>query len=147
LMIEPGRSIVADAGLLLARVLVVKQRARRQIVVVDAGMTELIRPALYDAYHPIVPLQAHSAAEVLSDVVGPVCESADAFAHDRLLLPMQRGDLLAITHAGAYGMSMASNYNSRLRPAEVMVDGASASLVRKRETMEDLLGAEVIGDT
>src|SRR3990172_5994596 len=143
LMIEPGRSIVADAGLLLTCVLYVKQRAGRQIVVVDAGMTDLIRPALYDAYHPIVPLQAHSATGVLSDVVGPVCESADAFAHDRPLPPMQRGDLLAITHAGAYGMSMASNYNSRLRPAEVLVDGASAWLIRRRETMEDLLAMEV----
>lgn len=147
LMIEPGRSIIADAGLLLARVLYVKRRAGRQVVVVDAGMTDLIRPALYDAYHPIIPLRAHSATGVLSDVVGPVCESADAFAHDRPLPPMQRGDLLVITHAGAYGMSMASNYNSRLRPAEVLVDGASASLIRRRETMEDLLGAEVINNT
>ena len=143
LMIEPGRSIVADAGVLLARVLYVKQRAGRQVIVVDAGMTELIRPALYGAYHPIVPLQTHGAAEVLSDVVWPVCESADAFARDRPLPPMQRGDLLAITHAGAYGMSMASNYNSRLRPAEVMIDGAVASLIRRRETIEDLLATEV----
>jgi diaminopimelate decarboxylase len=141
LLIEPGRSIVADAGLLLARVLNVKSRAGRQIVVVDAGMTELIRPALYEAYHPIVPLAARGDS-IPSDVVGPVCESADAFAYDRPLPPLQRGDLLAVTHAGAYGYVMASNYNSRLRPAEVIVDGASVSLIRKRETFEDLLATE-----
>jgi len=143
LLIEPGRSIVAEAGLLLTRVLSVKQRAGRQLVVVDAGMTELIRPALYAAYHPIVPLDAHRADPIPTDVVGPVCESADAFARDRPLPPLKRGALLAITHAGAYGMSMASNYNSRLRPAEVMIDGATISLVRRRETLEDLVSAEM----
>jgi len=146
LLIEPGRSIVADVGLLLTRVLNVKQREGRQMVVVDAGMTELIRPALYGAYHPIVPLDMQQADLVATDVVGPVCESADAFARDRPLPPLKRGDLLAITHAGAYGMSMASNYNSRPRPAEVMVDGALVSLIRKRETFEDLLANEVASD-
>ncbi|MGH2594282.1 MAG: diaminopimelate decarboxylase [Anaerolineae bacterium] len=146
LLIEPGRSIVADAGLLLTRVLNVKQRERRQLVVVDAGMTELIRPALYGAYHPIVPLDMQQADPVATDVVGPVCESADAFARDRPLPPLKRGNLLAITHAGAYGMSMASNYNSRPRPAEVMVDGSAVSLIRKRETFEDLLANEVTSD-
>jgi len=146
LLIEPGRSIVADAGLLLTRVLSVKQRERRQMVVVDAGMTELIRPALYGAYHPIVPLDMQQADPVATDVAGPVCESADAFARDRPLPPLKRGDLLAITHAGAYGMSMASNYNSRPRPAEVMVNGALVSLIRKRETFEDLLANEVTSD-
>ncbi len=142
LLIEPGRSIVAEAGLLLTRALSVKQRGGRQVVVVDAGMTELIRPALYDAYHPIVPLDARRADPILTDVVGPVCESADTFAYDRWLPPLRRGDLLAITHAGAYGTSMASNYNSRLRPAEVLIDGATCSLIRKRETLDDLLANE-----
>jgi len=143
LLIEPGRSIVADAGLLLARVLNVKSRAGRQIVVVDAGMTDLIRPALYEAYHPIVPLAARGDS-IPSDVVGPVCESADAFATDRPLPPLQPGDLLAITHAGAYGYVMASNYNSRPRPAEVLIDGASATLIRRREAFDDLVATEVI---
>ncbi len=142
LLIEPGRSIVADAGLLLARVLNVKSRAGRQIVVVDAGMTDLIRPALYEAYHPIVPLTARGDS-IPSDVVGPVCESADAFAHDRPLPPLQQGDLLAITHAGAYGYAMASNYNSRPRPAEVLIDGASVRLIRRRETFDDLVATEI----
>jgi diaminopimelate decarboxylase len=143
ILIEPGRSIVADAGLLLTRVLSVKQRAGRQVAVVDAGMTDLIRPALYGAYHPIVPVAAQSADPIATDVVGPVCESADAFAHDRLLPPLKRGDLLAITHTGAYGMSMASNYNSRLRPAEVMVDGETGRLIRRRETFDDLVSTEI----
>ncbi len=142
-LIEPGRSIVADAGLLLTRVLNVKQRAGRQVVVVDAGMNDLIRPALYDAYHPIELLEARAADPIPTDVVGPVCESADAFARDRTLPPLRRGDLLAVTYAGAYGMSMASNYNSRPRPAEVLVDGAAHTLIRRRETLEDLLSTEV----
>lgn len=142
ILIEPGRSIIADAGLLLTRVLSVKQRDGRQIVVVDAGMTDLIRPALYDGYHPIIPVGASLGERVISDVVGPVCESADAFAHDRWLPALKRGDLLAITHAGAYGMSMASNYNSRPRPAEVMVNGGTVTLIRKRETFDDLTSLE-----
>lgn len=146
ILIEPGRSIVADAGVLLTRALSVKQRGGRQLVVVDAGMNDLIRPALYGAHHPILPLEARSGERLATDVAGPVCESADAFAHDRMLPPLQRGDLLAITHAGAYGMAMASNYNSRLRPAEVMVDGTTYALIRRRETLEDLLAAEVTGD-
>lgn len=141
-LIEPGRSIVADAGLLLTHVLSVKQRAGRQIVVVDAGMNDLIRPALYDAYHPIVPLEAGNGDLLPSDVVGPVCESADAFAHDRPLPALKRGDLLAITHAGAYGMSMASNYNARPRPAEVLIDDAQHKLIRRREALEDLIAKE-----
>ena len=146
ILIEPGRSIIAEAGLLLTRVLSVKPREGRQIVVVDAGMTDLIRPALYAAYHPILPIDAPGADRVPSDVVGPVCESADAFAHDRQLPLLKRGDLLAITHAGAYGMSMASNYNSRLRPAEVMIDGNAVTLIRRRETYQDLLMTEATSD-
>jgi diaminopimelate decarboxylase len=146
LLIEPGRSIVADAGLLLTRVLNVKRRSGRQIAVVDAGMNDLIRPALYDAFHPIVPIESRAAQAIPSDVVGPVCESADTFARDRPLPPLRRGDLLAVTHAGAYGMSMASNYNTRLRPAEVLVEGAAVSLIRRRESFDDLLASEVIGN-
>jgi diaminopimelate decarboxylase len=143
ILIEPGRFIVADAGLLLTRVLNVKLRAGRQIVVVDAGMNDLIRPALYEAYHPILSLDAPAADPVPTDVVGPVCESADAFARDRLLPPLKRSDLLAITHAGAYGMTMASNYNSRPRVAEVLIAGAAVRLIRRRETFEDLVSTEM----
>jgi diaminopimelate decarboxylase len=142
ILIEPGRAIVADAGLLLTRVLSVKQRAGRQIVVVDAGMNDLLRPALYDAYHPIAPIGVGNGDLLPSDIVGPVCESADAFARDRPLPALKRGDLLAITHAGAYGMSMASNYNARPRPAEVLIDGAQHKLIRRRETLEDLHAKE-----
>lgn len=146
ILIEPGRSIVADAGLLLTRVLSVKQREGRQLAVVDAGMTDLIRPALYEAYHPIAPLRADGGDRVATDVVGPVCESADAFARDRLLPALARGDLLAITHAGAYGMAMASNYNSRPRPAEVLIDGERAALIRRRERYDDLVALELDAD-
>jgi len=143
ILIEPGRSIIADAGVLLTRVLSVKQRDGRQMAVVDAGMNDLVRPALYEAYHPIVPLEVEDSGRVMTDVVGPVCESADAFAHDRLLPRLRRGDLLVVTHACAYGMTMASNYNSRPRPAEVMIDGDLYSLIRERETVEDLVAREV----
>jgi len=143
LLVEPGRAIVAEAGLLLTRVLSAKPRAGRHILVVDAGMTDLMRPALYNAHHPIVPIDVPDADSVMTDVAGPVCESADFFARDRWLPSLKRGDVLAILYAGAYGMSMASNYNSRLRPAEVMVDGTTARLIRRRETMEDLLATEI----
>lgn len=153
-ILEPGRLIVANAGVLVTRVLHVKPAGERRFVIVDAAMTDLIRPALYDAYHFIWPVHAGDAVPqsrgpnqpfdglAVCDVVGPVCESADYLARDRALPPVQRGDLLAVFTAGAYGMSMASQYNSRLRPAEVLVDQRRARLIRRRETIDDLLAPE-----
>jgi diaminopimelate decarboxylase len=149
-LLEPGRYVVAEAGLLVTRVLTVKgphaggERDGKSFVVVDAAMNDLIRPALYDAEHPITPVLAPPAsAEMLrADVVGPVCESGDFLARDRELARPARGDLLAIETAGAYGFAMASQYNSRPRAAEVLVDGADVRLVRRRETIDDLLAPE-----
>jgi diaminopimelate decarboxylase len=140
--IEPGRSISADAGALIATVQYVKPRDGRRIVIVDASMTELIRPALYDAYHHIEAVHVADATDQVADVVGPVCESADMLGVDRALPCVQRGDHLIIFNAGAYGMSMASNYNSRLRPAEVLVEGSTQRLIRRRETWKDLIELE-----
>jgi diaminopimelate decarboxylase len=106
-------------------------------------MNDLIRPALYQAYHEIVPVSPRKGKPRIVDVVGPICESGDFFAHDRQLAPLEPGDLVAILDAGAYGMSESSNYNTRLRPAEVLVEGAKARLIRRRETMADLLAPEI----
>lgn len=153
-ILEPGRSIAANAGVLLTRVLHVKHAGEKCFVIVDASMNELIRPALYGAYHFVWPAAArtfvsHSrGAEqpfrglTRCDVVGPVCESGDFLAQDRLLPPVNRGDLLAVFSAGAYAMVMASQYNSRPRAAEVLVERGSARLIRRRETYEDLVAAE-----
>ncbi len=142
LIIEPGRSIVADAGALIAEVQYVKVRNDRRIIVIDASMTELIRPALYEAYHHIVAINRSDRSDMLADVVGPVCESADVLGTDRDLAAVQRGDRIMIMTAGAYGSSMASNYNSRPRPAEVMIDGDKMQLIRRRETRADLIALE-----
>ncbi|HZY44213.1 MAG TPA: diaminopimelate decarboxylase [Anaerolineae bacterium] len=142
LIIEPGRSIVADAGALIAEVQYVKQRESRRIIVINASMTELIRPALYDAYHHIVAAQPRDDTHALADIVGPVCESADVLGIDREFPEIRRGDRVMIMTTGAYGSSMASNYNSRPRPAEVMVDGAKSHLIRRRETWNDLVALE-----
>jgi diaminopimelate decarboxylase len=142
LAIEPGRSIIADAGALVAQVQYVKERAGRRLVVVDAAMTELLRPALYDAYHFIDAADCDGPSSLPADVVGPVCESADVLGVDRALPAVQPGDTVVIFNAGAYGFSMASNYNSRPRPAEVLVEGVSHRLIRRRETWEDLIGGE-----
>jgi len=139
--LEPGRSIVADAGLLLVSVLYVKHQGGSRFVIVDGSMTELIRPALYSAQHPIAPLRAAPATES-AIVAGPVCESADILHRDAMLPTLSAGDRLAILVAGAYGMSMASNYNQRVRPPEVLVEGASWRVVRRRETWDDLLRLE-----
>jgi diaminopimelate decarboxylase len=154
-ILEPGRSINANAGVLLARVLYVKQGDKRNFVIVDAAMTDLIRPALYSARHFVWPAKLgadqappprlidHQAADgVKVDIVGGVCESSDFLAKDRVLPPMQRGDLLTVFTAGAYGFVMSSQYNSRPRAAEVLVDGATWRVIRRRETYEDLLAAE-----
>jgi diaminopimelate decarboxylase len=140
--IEPGRSIIADTGVLLATVQYIKVREGRRIVVCDASMTELIRPALYDAYHHIVPVKDSKPSPLLTDIVGPVCETSDTLGTDRALAAVARGDRLLIMHAGAYGMSMASNYNSRPRPAEVLVEGKFHRLIRRRETWDDLVKLE-----
>jgi diaminopimelate decarboxylase len=141
-LLEPGRAIVGNAGVLLTRVEYLKTDKSRRFAVVDASMSELIRPALYEAWHDIVPVRADAArASATYDVVGPVCESSDVLGHDRALA-LEAGDLLAILSAGAYAMAMASNYNSRPRPPEVMVDGAGVHLVRSRESVASLHALE-----
>lgn len=144
LLLEPGRSIVASAGVLLTRVIYRKTNGAKKFLVVDAAMNDLIRPSLYQAYHEIVPahLESRSPKKETVDVVGPVCETGDFFARDRDLPLVSDGDLLAILDAGAYGMVLASNYNTRPRPAEVLVDGKSAKLIRRRETTADQLRNE-----
>jgi len=141
IVMEPGRCLVGNAGLLVCRVQYVKDGQVKRFVVVDAGMNDLIRPALYEAYHEIVPVAQRDGTRP-ADVVGPICESSDFFAQDRELPEVVQNDLLAIRGAGAYGFAMASRYNSRPLPAEVMVDGDRAWLVRERETWEDLVRLE-----
>jgi diaminopimelate decarboxylase len=143
LILEPGRSIVAPAGILLTRVLYTKENDRKRFLIVDAGMNDFIRPTLYDAYHSILPVLRTSRKEVAFDVVGPVCESGDFFAKGRVLQECVPGELLAILHAGAYGFSMSSNYNSRRRPAEVLVDGSRFYSIRRRESYQDLVKQEL----
>jgi diaminopimelate decarboxylase len=144
LLIEPGRSIVGNAGVLLTRVLYLKHGEEKNFAVVDAAMNDLIRPALYDVWHDIAPLtQNKTRAAQLYDVVGPVCESGDFLGRDRKLA-VATGDALAIASAGAYGFAMSSNYNTRPRAAEVMVDGERYHIVRRRETFAELLGLETI---
>jgi diaminopimelate decarboxylase len=150
LVFEPGRSLVGNAGLLLTRVEVLKPGEEKHFAVVDAAMNDLMRPALYDAWHDIVRVGADTtvtgatrAAAIPYEIVGPVCESGDFLGHDRLL-SLREGDLLAILSAGAYGMAMASNYNSRPRAAEVMVDGTHAHLIRRRESIAELFALESV---
>ena len=145
LVVEPGRVLVGNAGILLTRVLGRKRVPGRRFVIVDAGMNDLLRPALYGAEHEVVPVRRRRGARVVLDVVGPVCESTDTLASGRRMALPARGDLLAIRTAGAYGMSMASNYNGRPRPAEVLVSGAHFQLVRRRETLGDLWRGESTG--
>lgn len=143
-LVEPGRSIVGEAGVLLTRIEYVKQTAERRFVIADAAMNDLIRPALYAAWHDILPVRARSGSgERLCQVVGPICESGDFLGLDRML-DVEAGDLLIIDCAGAYGMSMSSNYNSRARAPEVMIDGAHAHLIRSRETVDELYAREIL---
>jgi diaminopimelate decarboxylase len=144
LLIEPGRFLVAQAGALVARVLQVKRSGSKTFVITDAGMNDLIRPALYQAHHEIVPVRPRAGKARIVDVVGPVCETGDFFARDRKLAPLEPGDLIALLDAGAYGMAQSSNYNTRLRAAEVLVEGAKPRLIRRRETMTDLLAPEMV---
>ncbi len=136
--IQPGRSIVAQAGVLLTNVIYRKMTEAKTFIIVDSGMNDLIRPSLYNAYHQIVPLRLNGAHGETVDVVGPLCETGDFLARERVLPVVHRGDGLAVTGAGAYGYVLASNYNARPRAAEVLVDGATSSLIRERETIEQL---------
>ena len=143
LMLEPGRSIVANAGILLTRVLYTKENDRKHFMVVDAGMNDFIRPSLYDAIHPVIPATQNNRRSKTQDVVGPVCESGDFFARDRVLQPTNPGELIVIAETGAYGFSMSSNYNSRPRAAEVLVDGKNYSVIRRRESFQNLIHGSV----
>ena len=142
ILIEPGRSIVAEAGLLLTRVLYRKTTGAREFIIVDAAMNDLIRPSLYQAHHEIVPLRKNAGPGITADVVGPVCESGDFLARGREMPNVLPGDLLAICTAGAYGFVAASNYNSRPRPPEILVEGAGFRVIRRRETYQDLVRGE-----
>lgn len=141
-VLEPGRNLVGNAGILVFRVQYIKDHPLKQFIVTDAGMNDLIRPALYQAHHDIVPVRENKQT-VTGDLVGPICETGDFFAADRELPAATQGDLLAARSAGAYGYAMASNYNSRPRPAEIMVDGQTATLVSRRETWHDLVRNEI----
>ncbi|MHC4521181.1 MAG: type III PLP-dependent enzyme domain-containing protein, partial [Planctomycetota bacterium] len=155
LILEPGKSICANAGIMLARVIYTKQGGSKRFVIVDAGMNDLIRPSLYDAFHFIWPTEVESrfapavrskelhieGSEVV-DIVGPICEGADFLAKDRPLPHVERDDLIAVFAAGAYGYTMSSNYNARCRAAEVLVDGDRFQVIRRRETYEDLIAPE-----
>ena len=144
-LLEPGRSLVGNAGVLLTEVLVLKPGAEKNFCIVDAAMNDLVRPAMYQAWMAIVPCAERAAAPLSWEVVGPICESGDWLGRDRLLA-LQAGDLLAVLSAGAYSMSMASNYNTRSRAAEVMVDAGRAVLIRRRETVASLFRDETLGD-
>jgi len=143
IVVEPGRSIIGPAGVLVARVLDLKPRTGfSEFAVIDAGMTELMRPALYNAFHLIEPIRARVGGLKQYEVVGPVCESGDVVGRDRMLTPLEVGDLVAIRDAGAYGVVMASNYNRRPMPAEVLVDNGTWRVIRRRQTLNDLLALE-----
>ncbi len=144
IIMEPGRFIVGNAGIFVTKVLFVKDNGVKRFVIVDGGMNDLIRPMLYDAYHEIVPVKKTTASKVKVDVVGPICESGDFFAHDRLVPKVKREELLAIMSAGAYGYVMASNYNVRGRVPEVMVSGSKFEITKKREEFKDLIKGETI---
>jgi diaminopimelate decarboxylase len=141
IILEPGRAIVGNAGVLVTRVQYLKPTPHKNFAIVDAGMNDLLRPALYQAQQGIIPVQVRSGERCSYDVVGPVCETSDFLGKDRLLC-IEEGDLLAVRTAGAYGFSMSSNYNSRPRAAEVMVDGATAHLVGVREEVTQLFARE-----
>jgi diaminopimelate decarboxylase len=143
LLLEPGRFLVAQAGALVARVLYVKKNGSKTFIITDAAMNDLIRPALYQAYHEIVPVaRPRSSRKMVADIVGPVCETGDFFARDREMASVKPGDWVAVLDAGAYGMSLASNYNSRPRGAEVLVEGTRARVIRRRESTKEMLASE-----
>jgi diaminopimelate decarboxylase len=144
-LIEPGRFIVGNAGILVTRVEYVKRTGKKNFVIVDAAMNDLIRPAFYDSYHEIIPTEKMNSREtVSSDVVGPICESGDYFAKDRPLPKVGEGDHLALLSAGAYGAVMSSNYNSRALTAEVLVNGNKSAIVRERQPLENIWKGESV---
>ena len=144
-MVEPGRSIVGPAGVLLTRVLYRKKTPSKEFVVVDAAMNDLIRPSLYRSHHDILPLRwPQSPSSIVADVVGPICETGDFLARDRELADVQPGEYLAVASAGAYGFVQSSNYNSRPRAPEVLVEGAAWRVIRERESYADLIRGEKV---
>ena len=144
LLLEPGRFLIAQAGALLSRVLYTKQNGAKRFIITDAAMNDLIRPALYGAHHEIIPVVRQDRKHEIADIVGPVCESGDFFARDREIEQLCAGDLIALLDAGAYGMSLSSHYNTRVRPAEVLVEGDKPRLIRRRETLDDLFAPEIL---
>jgi diaminopimelate decarboxylase len=146
LILEPGRVIIGNAGILVTRVLYTKSTSNKSFIIVDTGMNDLIRPTFYGSFHAVQPVGFVSSEMIHGDLVGPVCETGDFLAKDRKMPAFKPGDLVAIMSAGAYGFSMASNYNSRPRPAEVMVKGDRFSIIRSRETYDDLMKGELIPD-
>ncbi|MCL4478427.1 MAG: diaminopimelate decarboxylase [Deltaproteobacteria bacterium] len=144
LILEPGRVLVGNAGILVGKVLYRKYNGKKRFMIIDAAMNDLIRPSLYNAYHSIIPVKTINTKIEKQDVVGPICESGDFFAKDRNLHLMDRNELVAIMSAGAYGFSMSSNYNSRRRAAEVLVDGSRYYIIRRRETLQDLIKGETL---
>jgi diaminopimelate decarboxylase len=144
ILLEPGRFLIAQAGALLSRVLYTKQNGSKRFIITDAAMNDLIRPALYGAHHEIVPVIHDNRPHEVADIVGPVCESGDFFARDREIAELRSGDLVVLLDAGAYGMSLSSHYNTRVRPAEVLVEGNKARLIRRRETLDDLFAPEIL---
>ena len=143
-ILEPGRALVGNAGVLLTRVLYVKRNRQKNFIVVDAGMNDLMRPTLYGSYHEIIPARYHQEEGLQADVVGPLCETGDFLAQDREMPDVEPGESLAILDAGAYGFVLSSNYNTRPRPAEVLVQGSQAELIRAREGLEDLMSGEAL---
>jgi diaminopimelate decarboxylase len=144
ILIEPGRFIVGNAGILVTRVEYVKRTGRKNFVIVDAAMNDLIRPAFYDSYHEIVPLTRKGNSTLKSDVVGPICESGDYFCKDRPLPEVGEGDYLALLSAGAYGFVMASNYNTRPLAAEILVNGRRAAIARERQPVKEIWSGEKV---
>jgi diaminopimelate decarboxylase len=144
IVVEPGRFIAGNAGILVTRVEFVKKTGRKNFVIVDAAMNDLIRPAFYDAYHEIVPLTRNHGVRISSDVVGPICESSDFFCKDRPLPKVGEGDYLALLSAGAYGFAQASNYNTRPRAAEILVSGKRAAVARERQPVKEIWSGEKV---
>jgi diaminopimelate decarboxylase len=136
--IEPGRSLIAHAGILLTRVISVKENSIKKFVIVDSGMNDLIRPSLYQAYHQIVPVSIDTYEHEKVDIVGPICENSDFFARERLMAKVKTGDYLAVLSTGAYGFALSSNYNGRIRPAEILVNGDRVRVIRPRQTLEEI---------
>ncbi len=144
LLLEPGRFLIAQAGALLSRVLYTKQNGSKRFIITDAAMNDLIRPALYGAHHEIIPVVQSNSPKEVADIVGPVCESGDFFARDREIEQLRADDLIVLLDAGAYGMSLSSHYNTRVRPAEVLLEGDKPRLIRRRETLDDLFAPELL---